>query len=143
MPTATPNRAFSVGSDMMVVGGVIDERGRQVSGERLLWALAAAVAPSGGRQPVVLEINSQASVHRQFLAGPFNVVDGLPTREGMQQPLLATQGSFGGGPSGRIWLRGEEPDSGAIYSDALYTAGALLQLLSQRDWPLSAVLERG
>ena len=92
----------------------------------------AAEAKSSG---VVVEPDTSPAARARLKAAEIPCIEGGPNREAMFA-ALALSAPAGAGSTGRIWFGGQFPQS-----DALGTLGELLQLLSDSDRALSAVLK--
>ncbi len=115
---------------------LIDQRGRPVNAERLLFAFARQLSAEAKSAGVVVEAEASPAAHGQLTAAGTGPIESASRCESMFVAMQRSGAALGGGPSGRIWFGGELPQP-----DALRTLGELLQLLSQSDRPLSEVLE--
>jgi len=114
---------------------LIDERGRQIGPERLLWALAKHVAPTG-EGPIVLASDVAASGRQLWTSLGGRVIEADATCEAVDAALRDAGAAAGVGPGDRLWFAGDGPTS-----DALASLGLVLQMLSRVDRPLSELLD--
>jgi phosphomannomutase len=114
---------------------LVDERGRQIGPERLLWALVRpAEAPAG--RPIVLARDVAPSGKQLFASAGWRVIEAEPTCEAVDAALGESGAAAAAGPGDRLWFAGQHPTS-----DALASVGMILQLLSGQDRPISAMLD--
>jgi phosphomannomutase len=111
---------------------LVDEQGRRLGPERLLWGIWRRAATPG--QTVVLA-NDCLGGRQLFESAGARVVEVEATREAVDAALRQTEAAAAAGPDGRLWLAGRSSTS-----DALATVGWLLQLLSGQDRPISELL---
>ena len=136
----------------------LDERGRDVSPERLLLL----VAQRSSAKSVVLETETSRAVIDRLGQFGMQIATSSPRRADMYAAMRQSGAVLGGGPSGRFWhveagLPGTVPifvsakmglspltptQAGLPLCDALMTVTRLLMLLSQSDEPFSEVLDR-
>jgi phosphoglucosamine mutase len=115
---------------------LVDERGRAVSAETFLVALAAYVC---GRQPgarVLLESSSSGECQRQIERLGAEVSRAPSTRQAMSEWFVERRAALAGGPSGRFWFASSPPAP-----DALLTLCFWLSVLSKSDRAVSEVLD--
>ncbi len=144
---------------------VLDERGQEVSPERLLLLLAgnadefpivggdscrrlpdassqsATGVASYNPKPagaVVLESDTTSAIDERLKRLGISVARSGPRRADMAAAMLKHGATLGGGPSGRFW----HSAAGPPLCDALMTVTRLLIALSRGDAPLSQVLDR-
>jgi phosphomannomutase len=117
---------------------VVDERGKVVSPDRLLAAVARLELAGQIGAAIVAE---QATAPRSLAAiqaAGIGMTVAAPLRESMFRALCETGSTIGGGPSGRFWFACPLPTP-----DGLTMLAWLLGVLSRTDRPLSAVLDAG
>jgi phosphomannomutase len=118
------------------IAWLFDERGREVSADRLLLLLARhrlADRPGG---TIVLEAGTSASTAEVIAMWGGRVVEASCVRAVMEQTMRQTGALLGGGPTERIWH-----NPGHATPDALRTLTAVLVSLSRSDRRLSEVLD--
>ena len=115
---------------------LVDELGLYVRTERLLVAFAERLAAEAKSSGVVVEPDTSPAARARLKAAEIPCIEGGPNREAMFAALALSGAAPGAGSTGRIWFGGQFPQS-----DALRTLGELLQLLSDSDRALSAVLK--
>jgi phosphomannomutase len=111
---------------------LVDEQGRRIGPERLLWAIWRRAATAG--QTVVLTRDC-LSGRQLFESAGARVIEVDATREAIDAAMRDTGAAAAAGPGGRLWLAGQSSTS-----DALVVVGWLLQLLSGQDRPISEML---
>jgi len=117
---------------------VLDNLGRPVSDERLLWLVVRHLLTENPRAVVVLEAETPPQVARRIETAGGQVVRSGARRSEMFAAMREHGARFGGGPSGRFWY----DFNGTPLPDALTTLTLLLVLLSQSDRHFSEVLDR-
>jgi phosphomannomutase/phosphoglucomutase len=119
---------------------VWDEGGRPVATGQLFLLVARHLFSEPTEHPVVLEEETEATVASEIRRWGGRVTTSRPSRAATWRAMVDAGASIGGGSSGRIWYRSA---GGHCSADALMTLTLLVQLLSQSDRPLSAVLDAG
>jgi phosphoglucosamine mutase len=114
---------------------LVDQRGRQIGPEQLLWALLRQTAAPAER-PIVLARDVAPSGKQRFTAAGWRVIEAEPTCQAVDATLGESRAAAAAGPGDRLWFAGEHPTS-----DALASVGMILQLLSGQDRPISEMLD--
>jgi phosphomannomutase len=114
---------------------LVDQRGRQIGPERLLWALLGQTTAPAGR-PIVLARDVAASGKQLFTAAGWQVIEAEPTCQAVDAALRESGAAAAAGPGDRLWFAGQHATS-----DALVSLGLILQLLSGQDRPISEMLD--
>jgi len=117
---------------------LVDDRGRPVSDERLLWVLARHRLDAQPGGVIVLEQECSPRLADQIHRRGGRVVFAGGRRAEMHGAMQAHEALLGGGASGRIWHRS---GAGHASPDALWTLTLLFELLSQSDRPLADILD--
>jgi len=114
---------------------LVDQRGRQIGPERVLWALLGQTTAPAGR-PIVLARDVAASGKQLFTAAGWQVIEAEPTCQAVDAALRESGAAAAAGPGDRLWFAGQHATS-----DALVSLGLILQLLSGQDRPISEMLD--
>jgi phosphomannomutase len=115
---------------------LVDERGRAVSSERLLLALAEYVCRRQPGAHVLLESAGSGECQRRLEGLGAKVSRAPSNRQAMSESFVERCAVLAGGPSGRYWFGSSPPAP-----DALLALCFWLTVLSQSDRPASEVLD--
>ncbi len=111
--------------------GFVDDFGRSISAETVTQFLAEDLVAQHPGKRIVIEAESD-SVRDAVIAAGGTVEIGGPTRQFMYQTIQDQDAAFGGGSSGRFWVKDAYPAC-----DAILTLSKMLQALSRSDRPFS------
>jgi phosphomannomutase len=115
---------------------LVDERGQEISAERLLLLLARHLVASRREVAVVVEQETSTSTRARLAELGATIHVSSAERAEMAGAVQTTGAVVGGGPSGRVWFATPLP-----CPDGLRTVALLLTVLIQSDWSTSEALE--
>lgn len=107
---------------------VLDEKGRLLAPEDLLWLIAEGLMAGQSNGAIVIENGARERLQPRVAASGTRCWLGGWTQSELWQTLRNDAAICGGGASGRVWLRDTFPET-----DAILTLASLLQVLSQDD----------
>ena len=107
---------------------VLDEQGRLLAPDELLWLIAEGLIAGQSDGAVVIENGARECLQPRVAAAGIRCWLGGWTQAELWQTLRNDAAICGGGASGRVWLRDTFPAT-----DAILTLASLLQVLSQDD----------
>ena len=117
---------------------LIDDRGRDVAGERFCSLIAEHLTAEQSNRPIVLEDGTPVEAARRITNQGAQVFTCSSEALEIDRVMRRTGAIFAGGPDGRFWYPSTDGHNSA---DALVTLTHLLRLLSQSDRRLSEVLD--